>query len=132
MQKISSPTELKEIVRILELEQELKGEQLKQQLHLTYESLKPVNLLKSNLSEISASPVLVNNIVTASINLITGYLCKKIVVGDSDNVNRKILANIIRVIVAKNLAQNPETVKSIGRFIMQNISSAIKTNSKKE
>jgi hypothetical protein len=56
MQNITSSADLKDAIKLLEVEQEMKEQLLRDQLYLTYESLKPLNLLKNTLKEISSSP----------------------------------------------------------------------------
>jgi len=48
--------------------------------------LKPVNLLKSTLKDITSSPYLIDNILGTTIDLATGYLSKKLVVRASGNI----------------------------------------------
>ena len=47
MQNITSAAELKDAIQLLEAEQSIKGQLLRELLFLTYEGLKPVNLLKN-------------------------------------------------------------------------------------
>src|ERR1035437_9630354 len=62
MQNITSIAGLKDAIQVLEAEQSIRGQLLKDQLFLTYESLKPVNLIRNTLKEISSSPYLIDNI----------------------------------------------------------------------
>ena len=48
MQNITSTAGLKNAIQLLEAEQAVKGQLLKEQFYITYESLKPVNLLKKH------------------------------------------------------------------------------------
>ena len=62
MQNITSTAGLKDAIQLLEVEQGIKEQLLKDQLYLTYESLKPVNLIRNTLKEISSSPYMIDNI----------------------------------------------------------------------
>ena len=119
MKNIKSSAELKDAIQQLEFEHTIKGQLLKEQLLLTHESLKPVNLIKSALSEVASSPYLVDNILGASVALATGYISKKIVVSGSGNVIRKFLGTILQFGVTNVVAQHTDTIKSIGQFIYQ-------------
>lgn len=55
----------------------LKEQLLKEQFYLTYESLQPVNLIKSALNEVTTTPYLTDNILGETIGLISGYISKK-------------------------------------------------------
>jgi len=119
MKNIKSSAELKDAIQQLEFEHTIKGQLLKEQLLLTHESLKPVNLIKSALSEVASSPYLVDNILGASVALATGYISKKIVVSGSGNVIRKFLGTILQFGVTNVVAQHTDTIKSVGQFIYQ-------------
>ena len=121
MQNITSTAELKNAIQLLEAEQAVKGQLLKEQFYLTYESLKPVNLLKSTLKDIASSPYLIDNILGTAMGLATGYLSKKIVVGASGNIFRKLFGSVLQFGVTNVVAQHPDAIKSFGQFIFQHI-----------
>jgi hypothetical protein len=54
MEKISSIAGLKNAIQVLEVQQRIKGHELKEQISLTYESLKPVNLIRNTLKDFKA------------------------------------------------------------------------------
>lgn len=121
MQNIHSTIELKEAIRLLAIEQARNNLLLREQFHLTYESLKPVSLLKSTLEDISSSPFLLTNIVGTITSLISGYLSKKMVVGSSTNIFRKFLGVIMQIGVANTIRQHPNAIKSIGKYFLKHI-----------
>ena len=119
MQNITSATELKDAIQLLEVEQAVKRQLLKEQFHITYESLKPINILKSTLKDIISAPSLPENILGAAIGLASGYLTKKIAVGFSGNIFRKLMGSVLQFGVTNVVARNPEAIKSFGNFIIQ-------------
>ena len=119
MQNITSKAGLKDAIQLLEAEQVIKGQLLKDQFYLTYESLKPVNLLMHTLKEISSSPYLIDNISGTAMGLAGGFLSKKIFVGTSGNLIRKLIGSILQFGVTNIVAQNSEIIKSIGQAIFQ-------------
>jgi hypothetical protein len=121
MENITSITELKRAIQLLEIEQANKGQMLKDQFYVTYESLKPINLLKSTLKDVSSSPYLIDNILSNVAGMASGYLSKKIVVGGSGNVFRKLLGSLLQVGVRNVVAQHPEAIKSFGQYIFQKL-----------
>jgi hypothetical protein len=131
MQNITSAAELKNAIQLLEVEQAIKGQQLKEQFYLTCESLKPVNLLKSTLKEIASSPNLIDNILATTIGLATGYLSKKIFIGASGNLFRKLFGSVLRLGVTNVVAQHPNAVKTFRQLIFQHIFHKKERNSKK-
>lgn len=119
MQNITSKAGLEDAIQILEAEQAIKGQLLKDQFYLTYESLKPVNLLMHTLKEISSSPYLIDNISGTAMGLAGGFLSKKIFVGTSGNLIRKLIGSILQFGVTNIVAQNSEIIKSVGHAILQ-------------
>ncbi|MFY9152549.1 MAG: hypothetical protein WAO52_11065 [Prolixibacteraceae bacterium] len=120
MKPITSAEELKNAIRILEIDQTLKEQLLKEQFYLTYESLKPVNLIKSALNEVTTSPYLTDNILGATVGLISGYISKKIAVGRSGSTIRKILGSLLQFGVTNIVAQHTDKLKSVVESIFQN------------
>lgn len=121
MQHITSSAALKNAIQLLEVEQAIKEQLLRDQFHLTYESLKPVNLLKNAFKNITSSPDLLDNILGTVTGLATGYLTKKIVVSGSGNVFRKLIGSVLQFGVTKLVAQHPDAIRSFGQFIIQHI-----------
>lgn len=119
MQNITSKAGLKDAIQLLEAEQAIKGQLLKDQFYLTYDSLKPVNLLMNTLKEISSSPYLINNISGTAMGLAGGFLSKKMFVGTSDNLIRKLIGSILQFGVTNVVAQNSVIIKSVGQAIFQ-------------
>jgi hypothetical protein len=117
MQEITNIGELQSAILSLEIDQSEKAQMLKEQFFLTYESLKPVNLLKSSLHDVVSSPDVLDDIIATLVGLATGSLSKKIVVGISGNPIRKLMGSIVRFGVSNFVSQHPDTIKSIGHFI---------------
>jgi len=119
METITSIAGLKNAIQLLEAEQTVKGIQLKEQFHLTYESLKPINILKNTLKEVSSSPFLIDNIIGSVVGLASGYLSKKIVVGGSGNIFRKFLGSLLQFGVTNVVSRHSIDIKTIGQSIFQ-------------
>ena len=83
------------------------------------ESLKPANLIRNAMGNIVATPNLVDNILSGALGLISGYLSKKIAIGGSGNIIKKLLGTILQFGVTSTVAQHPRTIKAIGQFILQ-------------
>lgn len=122
MGNITSAVELKNAIQRLEVEQTINGRLLSEQFRYTYESYKPVNLLKSTLLGMTSSPYLVNNILGIAVGLATGYLSKIVVVGASGNIIKKLFGTVLQLGITNTVAQHPGAIKSIGQYIFQHIS----------
>jgi hypothetical protein len=119
MQNITSSTALKDAIQLLEVDQGIKGQLLKEQLQITYESLKPVNLIRHTLKEISSSPYLIDNISGTAMGVLSGFLSKKMFVGSSGNLIRRVIGSALQFGVTNIVAQNSEVIKSVGQAMLQ-------------
>jgi hypothetical protein len=131
MQNITSIIELKDAIQLLEVEQAIKRQLLKEQFRITHESLKPINILRSTVKDIISSPSLPGNILGATIGLASGYLTKKIAVGFSGNIFRKLFGSLLQFGVTNVVAQHPDAIKSFGKFIIQHLAQKKETNTNK-
>jgi hypothetical protein len=129
MQNITNKAGLKSAIQLLEAEHAVSGQMLKEQFYLTYESFRPVNIIKSTLKDIAASPYLVDNILSTTMGLATGYISKKIIVGASGNMFRKLLGSLLQFGVTTLVAKNPDAIKSLGQLIFQYFSRKKEKNS---
>lgn len=117
MQEITSALELKNAIQLVESEQEVKKQLLKEQFFITFESMKPLSLLKSAINDLTSSPYMADDLSGTAIGLATGYLTKKIFVGTSGNLIRKLVGSILQFGIANVVAQHSDTIKSIGQAI---------------
>jgi|WetSurMetagenome_2_1015567.scaffolds.fasta_scaffold10270_9 hypothetical protein len=129
MQSISSTAGLKEAIRQLEFKQAEHAKLLKEEFNLTRESLKPANLIKSTFTDVVASPLLVSNVLGTVIGLSAGYFSRKLFVGTSVNLLKKLMGNIVQLGVTTIIANKPELVQSFGQQIFQRIFRKRKTTS---
>jgi hypothetical protein len=113
MNTLNSGINLKETILQLERKQAVELKLLREQLHLTYESIKPINLVKNTFKEVAASEELTDNIVNTSVGLAAGYVSKKIFEKASHSPFRKLLGTALLFGVTNLVSKNPHTVKSI-------------------
>ena len=71
------------------------------------------------MNDIAKSPFLVDNMLGTGIGLASGFLTKKIFVGASGSLIRKLLGSILQFGVTNVVAQHSDTIKSIGQVIFQ-------------
>jgi hypothetical protein len=119
MQNITSTAGLKDAIQLLEIEQADKGRLLKEQFYRTYESFRPVNLLKGTLKDITSSPYLIDNILSTGIGLASGFLSKKVFIGASGNKLRKLIGYVLQFGVTNFVAQHHDTIKSFSHAVFQ-------------
>lgn len=105
----------------LENELLIKGQLLKEQFDQTSLLFKPASLIKNTLKDITSSPFLIENILVSLLGLASGYITRKIVIGASSNIFRKLIGSIVQFGVTNIVAQHPEAVSSISHSIFQRI-----------
>ena len=131
MENITSIDGLKNAIQILEVEQADKLQRLKEQSLLSIEILKPVNILKSAFKDIISSPLLLDNMVDTGLGLATGFLTKRIFIGSSVNILRKLVGSVLQLGVTSVATQNSDFIRSFGRFAFHKIFNKKALNSKK-
>jgi len=119
MENITCAAELKIAIQTLKFEQEIQGKLLKEEFLITIESLKPVNIIKNTLHDITQSPYLIDNVLGAVTGLVSGYLSKKIAVGTSHNLIRKMVGAFLQFGVTNLVAKNTDVLKTVGNFFIQ-------------
>jgi len=112
MKKITERETLRETIILLQARQAAELQLLKTQLHSTYESLKPINLIKNTFQEITSSPDVKNSLVNNAIGLATGYLSKKVLIGATHNPFKKIVGALVEFSVASFVAKRADKHKS--------------------
>jgi hypothetical protein len=127
MPKITTAAELKEAIRLLEIEQKVEGALLKEQFKITYESLRPANLIGTTIKELTTLPDLKGNLLTTALSLGAGYLSKKAAVGNTPNPLKQLLGTFLQMGVTSLVSKNSDTIKSIGNELLSRLLSPKKT-----
>ncbi|MFV5695336.1 hypothetical protein ACM55G_07855 [Flavobacterium sp. LB3P122] len=99
MEKINQTNSLEQTILYLQDKQALELHALKQQFELTYESIKPINLIKSVFTEMTTSPNIKGNIVNNIVGMAIGYLTRRVLVGSTRNPIKKILGTLLQFVV---------------------------------
>lgn len=114
-------TTLKEKIALLENRQAIELYTLREQIHVTYESLKPLNLLKNTIEEVSSSSDLKDNILNNVIGLTTGYISKKVLIGSTHNPIKRLAGMLLQFTIGKVAAKHSDTIKAIGEVAFRRI-----------
>lgn len=117
MHNIVTESDLRNAILVLESKQAGEKVMLKQQLQATYESVKPINLIRSTLMEAAQSPDMKDNLVNSTIGISAGYLTKVLFQGFSGGPIRKILGTAIMFGIKNLVAHNPQAVSSGGKVL---------------
>ena len=77
MTKITTTAGLKDSIQMLLEKQELNKRALNEQLLVTYEAFRPVNLIKNVLKRFTFSPLILTKLLGPALGLAAGYFLKK-------------------------------------------------------
>jgi hypothetical protein len=122
MQKITTSIDLREAIILLESKRVAEEAALREQLHLMYEGMRPINLIKSTYHEIAASDSLKTELLNTSVGLVAGYASKALFESVSHSPLRKLFGTAILFGVTSTVAKNPEAVKSFAKGLFKLIS----------
>lgn len=131
MEPITNSDELKNAIKILEFDQQITEQHLKEQVYLAIETFKPGSLIKCTLQEVASSPFLIDNIFGATVGLASGYLTRMLVVSRSAKIFRNLLGSVIQFGVTKLVAKHSIAIKSVGQFIHRHLLFKNEVNSEK-
>ena len=115
MNKITTSGGLREAIIVLEKKRIAEEAELRAQLHLAYESAKPINLIKATYHEIAASESLKTELLNTSVGLLAGYASKTLFEGMSHSPLRKLIGTAILFGVTTAVTKHPEAVRSFAK-----------------
>lgn len=121
MHKVTSSKELKDAILHLELEQKEKWVNLKDNLGVAFDALKPINLIKSTYREFLSTPHVAENIIGSTIGLTTGLITKKLIIKKSGNVFRNFAGGLAQMVISNFVTRHSGTIKTIGAGLIHKV-----------
>jgi len=129
MQNINSQVSLREAIARLEIQQAEEARLLKEQLHITYLAMQPVNILKSSLKEVANSEQVKQDILNAAVNAASGYAAKLLFNNKNISPEKKVAGGAAILGITNLIAENPETVKKVASGFFKIIRILVKNTS---
>jgi hypothetical protein len=108
MQKIHNADDLKKAIEDLELRKTNEEELIKVHFHAVVESMRPANLVKTTVAEVSDSMHFKKNLVNIALGLGAGLLSKQLVVGKSVGIARSLLGSALEFGISNYVAKQSE------------------------
>ena len=127
MQKTKASEALSRSILVLEQSQTEQGKLLKEQMEATYESLKPINILRKMIPEIAGPSELKDDLVQTATGLISGYVSRKLLVRSSKNPILRLAGVFVQYGVTNFVANNSDSIKAVG---LQLINKLVDSNHK--
>ncbi len=112
MSKITTSAGLKVAIEYMELKKVVDAAELKEQLFCSYQSMLPVNIIKNTFSDLIKDADFKGDVLNASVSIATGYLSKKMVVGETHNPIKQLFGTLLQMGVTNLVAKNAEGIKS--------------------
>ena len=114
MERYTSSNAIRDAIIELERQQAFQARQISVQLMNTFDSIRPINLIKNTIKEVTESKDLTENIVKTSIGLAAGYVTQSLFQKPSHGPLRKLFGTIVSYGITNFLATNPEILAVIG------------------
>jgi hypothetical protein len=121
MEELNSRNALRNAILQLEHKQRTQKKALNAQFQEAYESLKPINLIKSTFRDVTESSELKEDLLNTAIGMTAGFLSKKLYEGGSKSPIKRLIGSALMLGVAKLVTKNPETVKALGQKFLNAI-----------
>ena len=126
MSKVSPNESLSKNITLLEQKRAEEFNALKQQLRMTGESLKPANLLKGVVRDITGSSQFRSVLIKAGIGLALGFVAKKLVTSKSHNKSHRMIGNALQYGISFLAADRNNLLKSAGMYAANSVIQAIR------
>lgn len=121
MQKLTAAEMLKKSISVLECRQLEEGDLLMEQLKATFESLKPMNILRKMFNDITAPSELKDNLVQTAAGLLSGYISSKLLVRSSRNPLLRLAGVVVQYGVTNFISRNSDTIKAISLYYINKL-----------
>jgi hypothetical protein len=128
MNKIDPLASLNRLILEKEEEQLKQSVALKQHFRETYESLKPINILKNTFKTAASSNDLGSKVANATIGMAVGLLTKKLLGGNSSNPIKKLVGTMIGSYMGSKAESNGDGIRSFGSFLISKLTKHPATN----
>lgn len=113
---------LKVAIKALEIKQVEEGQLVKEQLLITYENLKPINILRNIVKDVYSTENYTQDFVEIVAGMTSGFVTKKIIIGRSKNPMLKLVGLAIQfgmttLVSKKYTAIKDSLLQFVNRFL---------------
>ena len=121
MQNITSVKALRAAILRLEKRQTEQGLLVKEQFAVTYESLKPFNVLRNAVTDIFTPFELKQGLLETSAGILSGYLSRVLVVRDSKNPFLRLAGVFVQYSVTNVITKNSEAIMRVATVFIEKL-----------
>ncbi len=126
MAKVTPTDSLNTRISLLEQKRKADFNALKEQLRTTGESMKPANLIKGALRDISGSHQFRSVIIKAALGIALGFVAKKLVTSKSENKTHRVVGNALQYGISFLAAERNNIIKSAGMYAANHVIQSIR------
>lgn len=112
---------LDEKIRLLQIKKSNDLEILKEHFILTKKSLSPLNIVKESFHDFKESKDIRNTLLESAIGIASGYFTKKLIVGNSKSIFKKISGAIVQYAVSNFITNKAEKINTNEKDIQNTI-----------
>lgn len=132
MEKIQSLSELEDAIKLLKFKKAEDEQLLKELFYMTYENVKPINMIKNLFKEPIASQNIKDSLLTTSVGLGAGYLSKLLFQGVVRVPFKKFIGSALMLSVENLISKNPGVVSTVSSLILNAFSKKPKKDADEE
>lgn len=132
MEKIQSLSELEDAIKLLKFKKAEDEQLLKELFYMTYENVKPINMIKNLFKEPIASQNIKDSLLTTSVGLGAGYLSKLLFQGVVRVPFKNFIGSALMLSVENLISKNPGVVGAVSSLFMDAFSRKSKKDVDKE
>jgi hypothetical protein len=132
MEKIQSLSDLDDAIKLLKFKKAEDEQLLKELFYMTYENVKPINMIKNLFKEPIASQNIKDSLLTTSVGLGAGYLSKLLFQGIVRVPFKNFIGSALMLSVENLIAKNPGVVSSLSSLFLNAFTRKSKKNVDKE
>ncbi|MDD3721834.1 MAG: hypothetical protein PHW92_04995 [Lutibacter sp.] len=118
MEKIHSLSDLDDAIKLLEFKKAEEEQLLKEISYMTYESIKPINIIKNLFKDSVESQDIKDNLINVSVGLGFGYLSKILFQSVVRVPFKKIIGSALMLSVENLIAKNPDIVSTLSSLFL--------------
>ncbi|MEI7523311.1 MAG: hypothetical protein WCJ95_03230 [Mariniphaga sp.] len=126
MQKIKTVEALRVAIIKLETRQVAEEKLLRDQFFVTYESLKPVNVIRAAINEFLTLSDLKEPLIETTAGIITGYLSRVLITRNSKNPLLRISGIIAQYGITNLVSKNSTKIVKVALRFIQSLTSTSK------
>jgi hypothetical protein len=132
MSKINPEDSLNASIAALEQKKQEEFQSLKQHLRTTGESMKPGNIIKEALRDVSSSPQLKSLVIKTLLGLAVGYVAKRLIAKGQNKPKHQFLGNALQYGATFLAANQSALLKTAGTAVATGLIAAIKNRRAKK